>query len=55
MKESYFDVVEVRLASDQKSLEVLRDSKTLSFSEQSWLDMNGDYKRFFDTFFVLCS
>lgn len=51
MKESYFDVVEVRLASDQKSLEVLRDSKTLSFSEQSWLDMNGDCPRFFDTFF----
>eukprot|EP00066_Takifugu_rubripes_P013973 XP_011603239.1 PREDICTED: sushi domain-containing protein 2 [Takifugu rubripes] len=41
MKESYFDIVEVRLASDQNSLEVLRDGKSLSFSEQSWIDLNG--------------
>lgn len=52
MKESYFDVVEVRLASDQKSLEVLRDSKSLSFSEQSWLDMNGDCPRFFRALYL---
>lgn len=42
MKESYFDTVEVRLASDQRSLEVLRDQKSLSFSEQSWMDLNGE-------------
>lgn len=43
MKESYFDIVEVRLASDQSSLEVLRDHKSLSFSEQSWMDLNGEF------------
>lgn len=43
MKESSFDTVEVRLASDQRSLEVLRDQKPLSFSEQSWMDLNGDF------------
>lgn len=42
MKESSFDTVEVRLASDQSSLEVLRDQKSLSFSEQSWMDLNGE-------------
>lgn len=42
MKESSFDTVEVRLASDQNSLEVLQERKSLSFSEQSWMDLNGD-------------
>ncbi|CAF99249.1 unnamed protein product, partial [Tetraodon nigroviridis] len=41
MKESNFDTVEVRVASDQSSLEVLRNHKSLSFSEQSWMDLTG--------------
>lgn len=48
MQESSFDIVEVRLASDQNSLEVLRNRKSLSFSEQSWMDLNGDFPPFFD-------
>lgn len=43
MRESDFDIVEVRLASDQSSLEVLRNQKSLSFSEQSWMDLNGEF------------
>lgn len=46
MKESSFDIVEVRLAGDQNSLEVLRNSKSLSFSEQSWVDLKGDFPPF---------
>lgn len=43
MRESDFDIVEVRLARDQSSLEVLRNQKSLSFSEQSWMDLNGEF------------
>lgn len=46
MKEANFDTVEVRVSSDQNSLEVLRDHKSLSFSEQSWMDLNGDFPPF---------
>ncbi|XP_042364941.1 sushi domain-containing protein 2-like [Plectropomus leopardus] len=40
MKEALSDVIEVRLAS-ANSLEVLQNQKTLSFSEQSWMDLHG--------------
>ncbi len=42
MKESYSDVIEVRLASDHNGLEVLQNQKTLSFTEQSWMDLYGE-------------
>lgn len=53
MKESTSDTVEVRLAGDQNSLEVLHNSKSLPFSEQSWIDLRGDSLPFLP--FVLCS
>lgn len=40
MQEKQSDVIEVRLASS--SLEVLRNQKALNFSEQSWMDLNGE-------------
>lgn len=46
MKEANFDTVEVRLSSDQNSLEVLQNHRPLSFSEQSWVDLNGDFPPF---------
>lgn len=42
MKEASSDVVEVRLVSGQNGLEVLRNQKTLSFTEQSWMDLQGE-------------
>lgn len=53
MKESSSDIVEVRLASDHNSLEVLRNRKSLSFSEQSWIDLTGDFPP--SLTFALCS
>lgn len=53
MKEPTSDVVEVRLTSDQNSLEVLQNSKSLPFSEQSWIDLRGDFPPFLT--FALCS
>ncbi|XP_013859200.1 sushi domain-containing protein 2 [Austrofundulus limnaeus] len=41
MREATSDVVEVRLDRAHKSLEVLRNQHTLSFSEQSWMDLHG--------------
>lgn len=41
MKEASSDVIEVRVVSGQNSLEVLQNQKTLSFSEQSWVDLQG--------------
>lgn len=41
MEEKTSDVIEVRLASGHNSLEVLQNQKTLSFSEQSWMDLHG--------------
>lgn len=40
MQEKQSDVIEVRLA--QSGLEVLRNQQVLSFSEQSWMDLNGE-------------
>ncbi len=42
MKEGDSDVVEVRLGSGDSGLEVLRNQKTLSFTEQSWMDLQGE-------------
>ncbi|XP_031133889.1 sushi domain-containing protein 2-like isoform X2 [Sander lucioperca] len=41
MKETPSDVIEVRLVSGHNGLEVLQNQKTLSFSEQSWMDLHG--------------
>lgn len=41
MKEASSDVIEVRLVSGQNGLEVLWNQKTLSFTEQSWMDLQG--------------
>ncbi|KAL7376656.1 hypothetical protein ABVT39_012807 [Epinephelus coioides] len=41
MEEKLSDVIEVRLASGHNSLEVLQNQRTLSFSEQSWMDLHG--------------
>ncbi|XP_071322895.1 sushi domain-containing protein 2-like [Trachinotus anak] len=41
MKEASSDVIEVRLDSAHSSLEVLQNQKTLSFAEQSWMDLHG--------------
>uniref|UniRef100_A0A3P8SW11 Sushi domain containing 2 n=1 Tax=Amphiprion percula TaxID=161767 RepID=A0A3P8SW11_AMPPE len=41
MTDLYSDVIEVRLASGHNSLEVLHNQRTLSFSEQSWMDFRG--------------
>ncbi|KAM8742988.1 sushi domain-containing protein 2-like [Acanthopagrus schlegelii] len=40
MKEANSDVIEVRL-SGHTGLEVLQNQKTLSFTEQSWMDLHG--------------
>lgn len=42
MKETTSDVIEVRLVSGHTGLEVLQNQKTLSFSEQSWMDLHGE-------------
>uniref|UniRef100_A0A667ZR99 Sushi domain containing 2 n=1 Tax=Myripristis murdjan TaxID=586833 RepID=A0A667ZR99_9TELE len=39
MREGSSDVIEVRLDSSQSRLEVLRNQKTLSFTEQTWMDL----------------
>ncbi|KAM7415698.1 hypothetical protein PAMA_017976 [Pampus argenteus] len=41
MKESASDVIEVRLAGGH--LQVLRNHKVLSFTEQSWMDLRGTF------------
>ncbi|KAF7661677.1 hypothetical protein LDENG_00254980 [Lucifuga dentata] len=41
MREGSSDVIEVRLHGDPKGLEVFRNQKTLSFTEQSWMDLKG--------------
>lgn len=40
MQEKKSDVIEVRLVSS--GLEVLRNKQVLKFSEQSWMDLNGE-------------
>lgn len=42
MKEARSDVIEVRLVSGHNGLEVLQNQKTLSFTEQSWMDLHGE-------------
>lgn len=42
MKEANSDVIEVRLISGHNALEVLQNQKTLSFTEQSWMDLHGE-------------
>ncbi|XP_037341487.2 sushi domain-containing protein 2 [Pungitius pungitius] len=41
MKERSSDVIEVRLVGGHNGLEVLQNQKTLSFAEQSWMDLQG--------------
>ncbi|TKS84488.1 Sushi domain-containing protein 2 [Collichthys lucidus] len=41
MKEASSDIIEVRLVSGHNGLEVLQNQKTLSFTEQSWMDLHG--------------
>ncbi|XP_031711836.1 sushi domain-containing protein 2-like isoform X2 [Anarrhichthys ocellatus] len=41
MREAPSDVIEVRLVSGHNGLEVLQNQKTLSFSEQRWMDLHG--------------
>ncbi|XP_056146411.1 sushi domain-containing protein 2-like [Lampris incognitus] len=41
MREGSSDIIEVRLGSSQDYLEVLRNHKTLFFTEQSWMDLKG--------------
>uniref|UniRef100_A0A4W6CR95 Sushi domain containing 2 n=1 Tax=Lates calcarifer TaxID=8187 RepID=A0A4W6CR95_LATCA len=41
MKEASSDVIEVRLVSGHNGLEVLQNQKTLSFTEQTWMDLYG--------------
>uniref|UniRef100_A0A672G2A6 Sushi domain-containing protein 2-like n=1 Tax=Salarias fasciatus TaxID=181472 RepID=A0A672G2A6_SALFA len=41
MKEASSDVMEVRLAGGRHGLEVLHNQKSLSFTEQSWMDLDG--------------
>ncbi|KAM3600110.1 uncharacterized protein V6R79_017799 [Siganus canaliculatus] len=41
LKEGSSDVVEVRLSSDRTGLEVLQNQRSLSFTEQSWMDLQG--------------
>ncbi|KAM6901250.1 sushi domain-containing protein 2-like [Lycodopsis pacificus] len=40
MKDVRSDVIEVRLVSGHNGLEVLQNQKTLSFSEQHWMDLH---------------
>lgn len=40
MQENKSDVIEVRLVSG--GLEVLRNKQVLKFSEQSWMDLEGE-------------
>ncbi|XP_076019689.1 sushi domain-containing protein 2 [Genypterus blacodes] len=41
MREGSSDVIEVRLHIGHKGLEVLQNQKSLSFTEQSWMDLKG--------------
>lgn len=42
MKEASSDIIEVRLVSGHNGLEMLQNQKTLSFTEQSWMDLHGE-------------
>ncbi|XP_053267451.1 sushi domain-containing protein 2 [Pleuronectes platessa] len=41
MREASSDVIEVRLATGHNGLQVLQNQRTLSFTEQSWMDLHG--------------
>lgn len=42
MREASSDVIEVRLDSGRSRLQVLRNQRTLVFTEQSWMDLEGE-------------
>lgn len=44
VQEDSSDVVEARLAHRPGVLEVLLNSEVLSFAEQSWMDLNGEWQ-----------
>lgn len=46
-KEGASDVIEVRMVSGHNTLEVLQNQETLSFSEQSWMDLQGEISCFY--------
>ncbi|XP_041826289.1 sushi domain-containing protein 2-like isoform X2 [Melanotaenia boesemani] len=41
MMEASSDIIEVRLVTGHRGLEVLHNQKTLSFAEQTWMDLHG--------------
>lgn len=43
VQEDNSDVVEVRLAGSPQTLEVLLNQKALSFTEQNWMDLKGEW------------
>lgn len=43
VQEGNSDVVEVRLAGSPQALEVLLNQKALSFNEQNWMDLKGEW------------
>lgn len=43
VQEGDSDVVEVRLANRSGVLEVLLNQEVLSFAEQSWMDLKGEW------------
>ena len=45
MREGSSDVIEVRLGGAGARLEVLQNQRALSFTEQSWMDLNGERHR----------
>lgn len=42
MEEKASDVIEVRLADKPDHLQVLQNQQVLSFSEQTWTDLDGE-------------
>lgn len=42
MEEASSDVIEVRVVAGHSGLQVLQNQKTLSFTEQSWMDLQGE-------------
>lgn len=48
MREGTSDIIEVRLGNPQDHLQVLQNQTSLSFSEQSWMDLKGETLDFFN-------
>lgn len=42
MRENNSDVIEVRLADKPDHLQVLQNQQVLGFSEQTWMDLEGE-------------